>query len=908
MTPEELARLEIDKALRAAGWAVQDRRDLNPRAALGVAVREFPLEGGEADYLLFAEGRAIGVVEAKPVGTTLSGVAEQTRRYLGGLPASLVRHADPLPFGYESTGKETQFVDLRDPESRSRRVFSFHRPETLLNWVRQTQTLRARLGRLPPIARAGLRDCQLEAVEGLEASLAQGRPKALIQMATGAGKTYTAVTASYRLIKYAGVRRILFLVDRGNLGRQTLREFQGYTPPDDPRKFTELYNVQNLTSNRLDPEAKVTITTIQRLYSMLKGEPNYDPAGEERSAYEVGMGDEVIPVEYSPTLPPEYFDLILVDECHRSIYKTWKQVLEYFDAFIVGLTATPSKLTFGFFNRNLVSEYSYERSVAEGVNVGFDVYRIRTEVGQGGARLEASPEYLLGRRDKATREVRWEGMDEDLVYKASDLDRAVVAVDQIRTVIRTFRDRLFTDLFPGRQEVPKTLIFAKDDSHAEDIVNIVREEFGKGNDFAKKITYSADNPEQLIKDFRTAYYPRIAVTVDMISTGTDIKPLECLLFMRDVKSRIYYEQMKGRGTRSIDPSDLQSVSADARHKTHFVLVDAVGVTESFKEESQPLERKKSVPFDKLMERIVMGEHTEANLTSLASRLSRLAKEATPADLEALRTHSGGLDLHQMAARLLNAVDPDQARELAQQTHPDPSEAALKAAAEQLVYEATAPIYNPELRQALNALQRRSVQTLDILTQDRLTYFGPAQHHALELTQTFRQFLEQHKDEITALQILLNQPQAQQRVSFRMVKELAAALAQSNPQLTPEVLWAAFERLNPERVRRSRPERVLTDLISLVRFALEQEALLRPYPETVAERFEAWLARQPGRFTEEQTEWLRMMADHIATSLSVEEGDLDLTPFQGRGGSYRARKLFGPDLERLMHELTEALAA
>ena len=486
---------------------------------------------------------------------------------------------------------------------------------------------------MPQLITTGLWEAQIEAIENLERSLAEDRPRALIQMATGSGKTFTAVSFIYRLIKFAGARRVLFLVDRSNLGRQTLKEFQQYVTPDDGRKFTELYNVQHLQSNTLDPVSRVCITTIQRLYSMLSGEAEFDPELEERSAFDLDEALEQTPkdVRYSAALPIEYFDIIVTDECHRSIYNLWRQVLEYFDAHLIGLTATPSKQTFGFFHQNLVMEYSRQRAVADNVNVDGLVYRIRTQIGEQGSTVEAG--YWVGKRDRRTRAERWTRLDEDLTYDAAQLDREVTAVSQIRTILQTYRDKLFTELFPGRSEVPKTLIFAKDDNHAEEIVRLAREEFGKGNDFCQKITYRTTGvkPEELIASFRNSYFPRIAVTVDMIATGTDIKPLEVLLFMRPVKSRVLFEQMLGRGTRVINPTDLIAVTPDAPRKTHFVLIDAVGVVDQEKMETQSLERKRTVPFDKLLEAVALNAHDDAALTSLAGRLARMERSLTPQD-------------------------------------------------------------------------------------------------------------------------------------------------------------------------------------------------------------------------------------------------------------------------------------
>lgn len=544
---------------------VQSREEMNLGAGQGVAVREFATSSGPVDYALFAGRQLCGVIEAKREGTTLSGFSDQASRYMEDLPPQLLRSSDQVRFEYVASPTETLFRDHADPSPRSRRVFLFHRPETLLRWLVEPATIRTRLQAMPPLATDGLRTCQIEAVTNLEASLAADKPRALVQMATGAGKTFAACTFSYRLLAHAGFRRILFLADRANLVRQARTEFQDFRPPGTGRLFTELYNAQALGPAGLDKAASVVIATIQRVYSVLTGRELAEE-DEERSGFERGATDAPKLVGYNQAVPIEAFDLIVTDECHRSIYGTWRQVLEYFDSFIVGLTATPSLHTMAFFEQNLVAQYPYERSVVDGVNVDYEVYRIRTEIGTRGGAIPRG--YEVPVRDKRTRSERYESLAEDWAYMAGDLDRSVLVPNQIRTVLEAYRDSVFTELFPGRQEVPKTLIFAKDDHHAEEIVGIVREVFGKGNDFAKKITYRVEgaDPEVLIRQFRNDYNPRIAVTVDMIATGTDIKPLEVLIFLRDVKSELYFEQMRGRGARSISPNQLKNVTPDAGEK------------------------------------------------------------------------------------------------------------------------------------------------------------------------------------------------------------------------------------------------------------------------------------------------------------------------------------------------------
>ena len=592
MTPEAKARETIDRKLAQAGWVVQDLKQLNLAAAVGVAVREYPTDTGPADYVLFVNRQAVGVIEAKrdEAGENLSVHETQTVRYANATLKWRKGQA-PLPFLFESTGQVIQFTDGRDPAPRSREIFNFFKPETLAEWLAQPDTLRSRLAdKMPALPERNLRDCQVSAVTGLEKSLALNKPRALVHMATGAGKTFTAITSVYRLLKFGQGKRILFLVDTRNLGKQAHQEFMAYTPPDDGRKFTELYNVQRLSSSAIDPHAQVVISTIQRMYSVLSGEP-IDDSAEDLSLNEVQQTEKQAKlVRYNAAIPVETFDFIVIDECHRSIYNLWKQVLDYFDAYLIGLTATPDKRTFGFFNENIVAEYSYEQSVVDGVNVGYDVYEIETQISKAGETLKAKE--WVDHRDRQTRKKRWQETEEDTPYTGKELDRSVVNPSQIRQVIQAMKAAVETQIFPRRKETPKTLIFAKTDSHADDIIQMVREVYGQSNAFCKKVTYKAEEDlDAILSDFRNEFNPRIAVTVDMIATGTDVKPLEVLLFMRDVRSKGYYEQMKGRGVRSLGFDALRKVSNSADGaKARFVLIDAVGVEKSLKTESRPLEK------------------------------------------------------------------------------------------------------------------------------------------------------------------------------------------------------------------------------------------------------------------------------------------------------------------------------
>ncbi len=959
--PEQHARGNIDTLLQAAGWHVCDADKANIHAAQGVAIREFPLPGyGFADYLLYVDGKAAGVIEAKKEGVTLTGVETQSDKYTKGLPTGLPRWSNPLPFAYQSTGVETRFTNGLDPNPRSRPVFAFHKPELLAEWLGhattspldkggpggislaakeppspyQAATFLAKLQAMPPLKEEGLWPAQIQAIRNLEHSLKENRPRALIQMATGSGKTFTAISFIYRLIKFAGARRVLFLVDRGNLGDQTLKEFQQYASPYNNFKFTEEYIVQRLSSNTLDTTARVCICTIQRMYSMLKGKELPEELDEESVDQLGGLFKQPEPIEYNPAIPIESFDIIVTDECHRSIYNLWAQVLEYFDATLIGLTATPSKQTFGFFNQNLVMEYNHEMAVADGVNVNYDVYRIRTAITEQGSKVEAGYSVQIQERD--TRKKRWEQLDDDFSYDPNQLDRDVVAPDQIRKIIQIYRDKLFTEIFLGREWVPKTLIFAKDDAHAENIVEIVREEFGKGNDFAQKITYrtTGAKPKDLINEFRTSPMPRIAVTVDMIATGTDIKAVEVVMFMRAVKSRAFFEQMKGRGVRVIKPDDLQSVTPDAKAKDHFVIVDAVGVCEQDKTDSRPMEQKPTVSFEKLMQAVAFGNTEDDVLTSLAGRLARMEHRMTAEDEQRIRALSGGLSVKELSHQIVAALNPDrhyeEAINVARMQRSEirgeiiPTEHERNIARDKIILDAIKPLHDPKLREAIDEIKKKYEVVIDIISADEVldAGFSPeALDRAKGMVHSFEQFIAEHKDEITALQVLYSKPY-KHRLTFEAVKELADAIEKPPYLWNESQLWNAYAALEKSKVKGASGKRILTDLVSLVRFAIHQDNELIPFPERVNANFKAWLATQQqlpspasgrgaggeGKFAPEQMKWLEMIRDHIAANLGIAPDDFEYAPFSQHGGLGKVHQLFGDKLNAMIEELNETLAA
>ncbi|MFD4787539.1 DEAD/DEAH box helicase family protein [Streptomyces sp. NPDC058459] len=896
---EAQVRKELDKVLEMAGWTVQDDNSKNLFAGQGVAVAEVSTAVGRADYLLYVDQRLVGVIEAKREGADLEAAMQQAARYATGLTRSqqLSAWRASLPFRYVADGNTVRFHNALDPSPRTREIFAVHRPETIARWIDEAEadpaapTLRARLRRLPQtfLDPGPLRPAQVKAITELERSLAKDDPRALIQMATGAGKTYTVVSESYRLLNHAGAKRVLFLVDRNNLGTQAATEYENYDTPDDGRKFTELYVVQRLAGDNVLGSAHVVVSTVQRLWMALTGRPvpSADDNDEKLDGYD--LVKEPVEVAYNPDLPPETFDLIVVDECHRSIYGKWRAVLEYFDAHLVGLTATPVAQTFGFFFQNLVSEYPYEQAVADRVNVDFDVFRIRTELGEKGGTIPA--ETVVPMRERKTRRERYQELEDDLEWKASQLGRQVISKGQLKLVLETFRDRLFTDIFPpagegetqrSRTHVPKTLIFAVDDNHADEIVQMVRMVFGENgtDDFCRKITHAAKRPAELIKAFRNSPEMRIAVTVDMIATGTDIPPLECVFFLRNVKSWAYFEQMKGRGSRTIDPAEFQAVTPDAKVKERFVIVDAVGVTDSPRVDARPLNRatERKLPLERLMAKTAGLAMTEDEIATLAGRLARLDHQLTSgerAEIEEL----AGQPLQEIVGGLVRAVDPDQQERARRIGGP-------KQIRQDMI-EALKPIAsNSELRARLMSMRRAHDIVIDEVNADSLMEVRgvTADELAMRRVTSWQQYLKEHQDEIAAFNIAFSERRDPREVYHRL-RDLARRIERPPFQWTPTGLYEAYIQLG-KASERPKGKAGVVDLIGLLRYELGIDKEVRPYRVLVEERYTAWLAQQEqagAAFTPDQMWWLDKIVDVIATDAAIEPDQLRDVPFIERGG-------------------------
>lgn len=931
MDPEAKARISIDAKLEAAGWVIQDRSEFDRTASLGVAVREFMTNSGkEVDYALFVDGFPCGLIEAKEdnkgVNLAMETLSQNEDYKNDGLKGNYDKN--DLRFIYESTSSVILYKDLKDPIPRSHRIYSFHRPENLKKLIDEYKnhiyykgtTLRKRLHSFPELPEDGFRDCQIKAIHGLEKSFGQNHARSLVQMATGAGKTFTAITSIYRLLKFAGAKRILFLVDTNNLGEQAESEFKKYKTYDTKQKFTDLYSIERIQKSYIQDTTNVTISTIQRLYSMLCNDlDNFAEGSDEERQTDDGAIREV---HYNPRYTPEYFDFIIIDECHRSIYHKWSQVFDYFDAFLIGLTATPSKQTYGFFNKNVVSEYTHEQAVVDGVNVGsFGTFIIKTQKQKDGGTI-IRMEQKLHIRDKRKRTERWEVSDEDEKYEGKDLDRSVVNFDTIRVILSTLRDSWRTwPYFADREEIPKTLIFAKDDSHADDIIRIAKEVFGEGDDFIKKITYQSEESEsELLHNFRNEYNPRIAVTVTKIATGTDVKCIEILVFMRDIRNENFYEQMLGRARRVLSRDELIQASPSAKSdKLGYVVVDAVGITESPKMQPKASgDPKPTIAFKTLLDDIANAETDEEIFKAAAGRITRLEKTLTKKQKEEFVELSGGVSIKELASNLENAHNVDAVEYQAKQEYPDydtlseeQQEECRKNVITKRCHEAAMPINKKAVRDFLMKVKGANDQTIDPAL-DSLVSASVKPMKETDVINTFREFIsdETNRTEIEALDIIYRQDYKNRPITEAMIHDLFDKMKAFNASLTQQNVFIAYREMTKSKAAFKQ----LADIIQVIKYEWKYIEELTPFADEVRGRFKKWVFEKNQKsnsnnpFTEEQMEWLRLIRDHIAANASISIASLKIGQFAQMGGTAKFVKLFGSTCKELLNELNIALVA
>lgn len=883
MTPEEKARVKIDKQLRVAGWDIVSRNEYIPGTTS--AVKEGLMQGNtESDYLLFIDNKAIAVIEAKkeenPLGDDVraqaEGYAVTPQNWYG------LYYKNLIPLVYVANGKKIYFKNMLKPDSDYTELTTMHSPKKMLQLIGQTSDF----GALPVLEKHGLRDCQYNAEIGFEKALKDGKKKSLAILATGSGKTYLACLASYRLLNYTAARRILFLVDRNNLARQTEAEYAQFDRTENHVEMSSLYQINRLRKES-DIKGDIVISTIQKLFAVMTGQTitdsDEDKEDEDNTRDEDKLTKDVITLGDDIKLPPDYFDLIIVDECHRSIYGKWKAVLDYFSgAAVLGLTATPTPEAYSFFNNNIIERYTYEESVVDGVNVPNRVYRIDTEVTEHGGVIKAGTR--VSETTKLTGATASYTSDQRVDYDKYQLDRSVINKDQIRKVLRAYKRSIYEDLFPERAKkweyVPKTLIFAKDDNHATEIVERVKEvfaeEFESGcvpDNFVKKITYSAGDSNALIRDFRTEKDFRIAVTVTLVATGTDVRPLEVVLFMRDVQSDVLYTQMKGRGCRVISDDKLREVTPNADTKECFYIVDAVGVTEHEKDMPGPLvnpgPKKKILSLEHLLEHLAHNELSDENLWLLRDYCASINRryeynQLFGKHLDYFITNFG------FAPRTIagNIQVAFENQTIPSYSSPSGDNSARMA----LIYDL---ISNLKARNKLLEMQKGYIVSTEE-DPDELIYAGFSKETARTFIQNFEKYINDNKDSIEALRIIYNSEDV--LITHTMLVELRDRLLAESKQYGVYQIWKNYKLLDTDAsvddLNVKANFNALTNLIQIVRFAYKKNQKLTSLLNGYASRFALYCGQAQRVLTKDQQEIMRQIAEFIINDGAIDPAELN----------------------------------
>lgn len=884
MLPEERAREKIDKQLINAGWDIVSRNEYVPKSTS--AVKEALMQGNtESDYLLFVDDKAIAVVEAKKEENPLGPEVEKQAEGYARTPQSWygLWYQGLIPLVYMANGKKIYFKNmLTDPDGDYVELTEMHSPKKMLSLINQV----SEFGALPRLEKRGLRECQYNAEVELEKSMKDGKKKNLAVLATGSGKTYLACLASYRMLNYTPTKRILFLVDRNNLARQTEAEFSQFDRTEGQKEMSSLYEIKRLKKEG-DIKADIVISTIQKLFAVLTGhkltDDSEDAEDEKTTTDEEKETKEVITLGDDLKLPPDHFQLIIVDECHRSIYGKWKAVLDYFSgARVLGLTATPTPEAYAYFGNNIIEEYTYDESVVDGVNVPSRVYRIATEITEHGGAIKSGT--------KVTETARKSGQTTAYVapqridYDNMQLDRSVVNRDQIRKVLLAYKKAIYEELYPEREKswtyVPKTLIFAKDDNHASEIVEGVKDVFKDEFEdhevpehFVQKITYSSGDSNGLIRDLRTEKDFRIAVTVTLVATGTDVKPLEVVLFMKDVYSDVLYTQMKGRGCRVISDDKLREVTPNANTKECYYIVDGVGVTEHEKIIPHPVINsgpgKRVLSLEHLLEHLAHNEVSDENLWLLRDYCSTINRryEDNPLfgrHLDYFIT-TYGFAPRTIAGNIQQATDDGLLIEF---EYIDPSHDNTRRMA--LIYSL---ISNIAARKKLLEMQRGYIVNTEE-DPDEIIYAGFSKETAKSFIENFEKYLDENKDNIEALRIIYNSEDTV--ITHSMLSELRDRLLSESRQYGVYQIWKNYKVLdtegNVDELDVKTNVNALTNLIQIVRYAYKKNQKLTSLINGYAKRFALYCGQQQRVLTEEQVEIMKQVAEFVINdgAISVKE--------------------------------------
>jgi type I restriction enzyme R subunit len=883
-------RSRVDPNLRGSGWKIVPfTPDLELSTFTRHAVTEFPTSNGPADYVLFLDGRIVGIVEAKKLSLGPQNVLTQAERYARGLEVGEFNfNGLRAPFLYSTNGEVIWFHDVRGSLNRSRKIAKFHTPTALEEMLdRDSEGCSVRLANAANDHEL-LRPYQREANVAVEKAIAERKRTMLLAMATGTGKTFTMVNQVYRLMKSGVARRVLFLVDRRALAAQAVREFASFEA-EPGKKFDKIYEVysQRFQKEDLEPDEKfdpkvlpkeyltnpkpgdafLYVSTVQRMAINLFGRAAIWHAGEEKPDEDADALD----------IPIHAFDLIIADECHRGYTAAeeslWRNTLDHFDAVKLGLTATPARHTTAYF-QEIVYRYEYERAVREGYLVDYDAVAIKSGVLINGVFLKE------GERVKVIAPDGKENLDEiedERQFDASEIEKKITVPDTNHKIIEELK-KYATEHEQKYGRFPKTLIFASNDlphrSHADRLVEICRDAFGRGDSFVTKITGSptVDRPLQRIREFRNRPNPAIAVSVDLMSTGVDIPNLEFIVFLRPVKSRILWEQMLGRGTRrgSLTPP-----------KSHFTVFDCFdgSLFNYFKNASAFTEDppdKPSRTIEEIIQAIWDNQDRPYNVKCFGRRLLRIDKEMSGEARELFAAYIPDGDTKAFANRLPAAITNDFAATMTLLRDKD---------FQKLLVNYPRPA----------ALFIVAHETTDEVGSRVLIRDGAGNEYKPEdYLSAFANFVRDNPAKIQAIRILLNRPR---EWSTNALADLKKKLASTREHFTVE---------NLQKAHAARYQKALVDIISMIKHAAKEEEPLLTAPERADRAFQRMTIGRD--FSDQQKQWLERIRSHLAENLSINREDFETMPvFAREGGWTPANRAFQGKLEKLLSGMNEAIA-
>ncbi len=881
----------IDTKLISLGWDIINYNSAMDKVSLtNHAVYEYQTANGPADYALFVSGKLLGFIEAKKVSTNPQEVLGQSKRYSRGAFDGVGNwDGYRVPLLYSTNGEKVWFLDIRNSKNIRREIKDYHTPGAIKEiFERDIDCVLNKLKNISIKENTKLRPYQELAIINTEKALINNKRQMLIAMATGSGKTFLTVSQIYRFLNSGVAKRILFLVDRKALAAQAVRTFSSFDTPNG-LKFDYEYEIYSQAFRKEDfgddepfnpkvlpneyltkPGAEHTfvyVCTIQRMAVNLYGK---DAISSESLELESDILDNS-----TLDIPIHAFDMIIADECHRGYTSketsTWRNVLEYFDAVKIGLTATPAPHSLSLFNE-VVYRYTTEQAIEDGYLVDYEAVKIKSDIKIKGAFLHEGEH--IGLIDKTTGRVVYDELEDEREYSSSEIESKITAPDSNRKIIQEIAK------YAAKHEeetghFPKMLIFAVNDlqhtSHADQVVRICREVFNRGDAFVQKITGSpsVDRPLQRIREFRNRPNPEIVVTVDMLSTGVDIPAIEFIVFMRPVKSRILWTQMLGRGTRLCPEIN----------KTHFTIFDCFdgSLIEYFKNTTEfTIEppQKDTVSLEQVIENIYKNNDKEYNTNVLIKRLRRIEKNMSGEAREMFSEYIVDGDIGKFAGKLKERLKDDFTEIMKQLRDKGFQELLLNY-----------PKGHSSFVIAYEAVDNVSSEWL---IREGNDYVKPEDYLV-----SFERFVRENPEQIDAIEILLKRPK---EWKTDVLSELRNKL-KMNKFSEPDLQKAYCIVYN----------KALADIISIVKHSAKDESPIL----TAQERVELVMRRimREKSFTLEQVKWLELIREHLVENLTIDMEDFELMPvFTRQGGRAKARKIFSNEFDKLIKELNELIAS